>query len=72
MTPKNAAAVSLGRKGGKARALSLTPEQRSEAARKAVEARWAKADKLIDEIKERSKKLEKRAVARLRKTKKGS
>ena len=44
---KNAAAVALGRKGGKkggvARAAKLTPAQRSESARKAVRARWAKA-----------------------------
>ncbi|MFA6287471.1 MAG: hypothetical protein WC661_08805 [Opitutaceae bacterium] len=41
---KNPAAVALGRmgglKGGKARAQSLTAEERSEAARKAVNARW--------------------------------
>ena len=30
-------------KGGKARAESLTPEERSESARRAVKARWAKA-----------------------------
>jgi hypothetical protein len=39
--------VKMGRKGGKlggsARAANLTPEQRSESARKAVQARWAKA-----------------------------
>jgi len=44
---KNPAAVALGRKGGKkggpARAAKLTPRQRSESARKAVQARWAKA-----------------------------
>jgi hypothetical protein len=44
---KNPAAVSLGRKGGKkggpARAAKLTPEQRSESARRAVQARWSKA-----------------------------
>src|SRR5208337_3258577 len=44
---KNPAAVALGRKGGKkggpARAARLTPEQRSESARNAVQARWAKA-----------------------------
>lgn len=44
---KNPAAVALGRKGGKkggpARAAQMTPEQRSESARKAVLARWAKA-----------------------------
>jgi len=31
-----------GPKGGRARAAKLTPEQRSESARKAVQARWAK------------------------------
>ena len=44
---KDPAAVALGRKGGKkggpARAAKLTPEQRSASARKAVQARWAKA-----------------------------
>ncbi len=44
---KDPAAVALGRrgglKGGKARAAKLTPEQRSEAARKAAEARWKRA-----------------------------
>lgn len=44
--PKNEAAVSLGRlgglKGGKARAESLTPEQRSEIAKKAAAKRWGK------------------------------
>jgi len=43
---KDPAAVSLGRKGGlkggKARAASLTPEQRKEIARKAAAARWGK------------------------------
>jgi len=41
---KNPAAVALGRlgglKGGKARAKALTPEQRSEIARKAGKNRW--------------------------------
>jgi hypothetical protein len=41
---KNPAAVALGRlggqKGGKARAAKLTPEQRSEIAKKAAQARW--------------------------------
>jgi hypothetical protein len=31
-----------GKKGGPARAAAMTPEQRSESARKAVRARWAK------------------------------
>jgi hypothetical protein len=43
---KNPYAVALGRKGGlkggPARAANLTPEQRSESARSAVLARWAK------------------------------
>lgn len=42
---KDPAAVALGRKGGlkggRARADRMTPEQRSEAARRAAEARWA-------------------------------
>ena len=46
---KNPAAVALGRKGGKkggpARAVKLTPEQRTESARRAVQARWAKKAK---------------------------
>jgi hypothetical protein len=32
-----------GKKGGPARAAEMTPEERSESARKAVTARWAKA-----------------------------
>jgi hypothetical protein len=43
---KNQAAVELGRlgglKGGKARAEKLTPEERSEIARKAARKRWRK------------------------------
>jgi hypothetical protein len=41
---KDPAAVALGRKGGlkggKARAAKMTPQERSEAARKAAAARW--------------------------------
>jgi 2-keto-3-deoxy-6-phosphogluconate aldolase len=37
---KNAAAVALGRMGGKARASSLTKKRRSEIARKAAAKRW--------------------------------
>jgi hypothetical protein len=44
--PKDAHAVALGRKGGKkggaVRASRMTPEERSEAARKAAAARWKK------------------------------
>jgi len=43
---KNPAAVALGRlgglKGGKARAAKLSPERRSEIARRAVLVRWGK------------------------------
>ncbi|WP_294536934.1 RNA-binding protein [uncultured Rhodoblastus sp.] len=39
---KNAAAVSLGKKGGAARAKSMTPERRSEIAKKAAAKRWTK------------------------------
>lgn len=46
---KDPAAVALGRKGGlkggKARAAKMTDEERSEAARKAAKARWAKSSK---------------------------
>jgi hypothetical protein len=44
---KNKAAVALGRlggrKGGKARAEKLSPEERKEIARKAAQARWSKS-----------------------------
>lgn len=44
---KDPLAVELGRrggkKGGKARAAKMTPEERSEAARRAARARWARA-----------------------------
>lgn len=43
---RNPAAVELGRrgglKGGKARAAKMTPEQRSEAAKRAALARWSR------------------------------
>jgi hypothetical protein len=41
-TKKNAAAVQLGRRGAKARMKKLSPEQRSQIARNAVNARWEK------------------------------
>jgi hypothetical protein len=44
---KNPAAVALGKlggaKGGKKRALGMTPEQRKEAARRAALSRWSKS-----------------------------
>lgn len=39
---KNAAAVALGRMGGKARAAGMTAKKRSEIARKAAKTRWGK------------------------------
>jgi general stress protein YciG len=47
--PIKAAAAAMGRKGGlkggKARAKSLTPEQRAEIAKKGAAARWSKKKK---------------------------
>ena len=39
---KNAAAVALGRMGGRARAASMTAKRRSEIAKKAAKSRWSK------------------------------
>ncbi|MBL8597831.1 MAG: RNA-binding protein [Devosia sp.] len=39
---KDPAAKALGKKGGAARAKSMTPERRAEIARKAAAKRWAK------------------------------
>ena len=39
---KNAAAVALGRMGGKARAAGMTAKGRSEIAKKAAKSRWEK------------------------------
>lgn len=41
--PPRSAAAELGSKGGKARAKTLTPDQRAEIARVAAEARWKKS-----------------------------
>lgn len=40
---KDPAAKALGKKGGKARSASMTPQRRAEIARKAAAARWGKA-----------------------------
>ena len=40
---KNAAAVALGRMGGKARAAGMTAKKRSEIAKKAATKRWSKS-----------------------------
>jgi hypothetical protein len=39
---KDPAAVSLGRKGGQARAAGLSPKRRKEIAKKAAKSRWSK------------------------------
>jgi hypothetical protein len=57
----------FGRKGGKATASKLTPEQRQASARRASEARWAKQRKLLDEITEGTKALLKTTQASARK-----
>lgn len=41
---KDKAAQSMGRRGGAARAASMTPERRSEIAKKAAATRWAEKD----------------------------
>lgn len=40
---KNAAAVALGRMGGKARAVGMTAKRRKEIATKAARSRWGKS-----------------------------
>jgi hypothetical protein len=40
---KDPHAVALGRRGGNARMRKLTPEQRSDIAKKAAKIRWSKA-----------------------------
>jgi hypothetical protein len=60
----------FGKEGGKTRAKNMTPEERSAAARKAVEARWAKeraetkalrddAQKLLAQSRKRQAQIEK-------------
>lgn len=41
--PKDEAAQAMGRKGGKARAASMSPDRRAEVARKAAAKRWIKS-----------------------------
>jgi hypothetical protein len=71
-------ATQFARKGGEARAKKLTAQERSESARKAVQARWAKQkvelEKLTKEITEGTKallaKTRKRQAATAKKSKK--
>jgi hypothetical protein len=61
----------FGRKGGKATANNMTPEERSEKMRRAAQARWAKEKKQIEtslhEINETAERLKRAAQARLAK-----
>jgi hypothetical protein len=50
MTDGEMTAAEVARLGGEARRDSMTPEERSEQARRAVEARWEKAGKLKDRV----------------------
>jgi hypothetical protein len=50
---KNPNAVALGRLGGKARLQKLTSEERRKIAKKAIQARWAKAKKRRDNTAEK-------------------
>jgi len=45
---KDKAAQAMGRKGGAARAASMTPERRAEIAKKAAKKRWSKTRELVD------------------------
>lgn len=49
LTDKHNAAVVLGRSGGKARALSLTPKRRKEIAVQAAKARWDRGRKVEED-----------------------
>lgn len=73
VSPKNPAAVALGRRGGRARVQNQTLEQRIESARHAAQARWAQNEKRIDaslkEINEGLAKLEAKQKARTQRAK---
>ena len=47
--PETITVAEAGRRGGYATAAKMTPEERSEAARRAVNARWAKVRKQVRE-----------------------
>ena len=50
MTPKDAAAVRLGRRGGKARAANRTKEELAEIGRRGAAARWSKQLEKIEKL----------------------
>jgi hypothetical protein len=72
MSPKNPAAVSLGRKGGRAYADNTSAHDRAERARKAAEARWSKQMKRIDGHLRTAQKLGAEADAKLEKLEKAT
>jgi len=57
----------FGKQGGKKRAQNMTPEQRSEAARKAVRARWARIDSSLKEVQKNLNVLRRKEKSRARK-----
>jgi Zn-dependent M32 family carboxypeptidase len=69
MVRKNPAAVELGRRGGKATAQKLTPEERRENMRRVVQARGAKQPELPKEITKGTRKLLKTSEAHWEKAK---
>jgi hypothetical protein len=53
---KDAAAVRLGRKGGKARMTKMTAEERKRVARNAINTRWAKTKELLEAAERNAKR----------------
>ena len=74
MSPKDPAAVALGRKGGKARVANMSKDELSDANRRAAEARWKKQreqlEKTVATITEGTKHLEKTSAKRAKQKKK--
>jgi hypothetical protein len=66
----------FGRKGGKATAKKMTPEERTEKMRRAAQARWAKEKQQIEtslhEINDTTERLEQAAQARRAKKEKAA
>jgi hypothetical protein len=54
----------FGKQGGKARAKNMTPKERSDAARKAVQARWNNINSSLGEMTDNLAELERKAAVR--------
>lgn len=67
MSPKNPAAVALGRRGGQKYAENTSAADRKERARQAAAARWDKTKELVGEISKGAKALEARATKKQKK-----